>query len=57
MEKVNEVVAQDVRELKKVLQKVPADGQWLVERLEHGYASIRCYDPYGNLHTIIRNRK
>lgn len=51
------VVAQDVRELKKALQKVPAVGAWYVERGEHGHANILCYDAHGNLHTTIRNKR
>ena len=52
----NEIVAQDVRELKKALQSVPAVGEWLVERGDFGHASIKCYDAQGNLHTVIRNK-
>jgi hypothetical protein len=50
------VVAQDVRELKKALQKVPAVGSWFAEVSEHGHASLVCYDAFGNRHTIVRNK-
>jgi hypothetical protein len=50
------VVAKDVRELKRVLTKVPAGGVWLVERGPFGHASILCYDAQGNLHTTVRNK-
>jgi hypothetical protein len=54
---VKYVVAQDVRELKKALQKVPAGGSWFVERGDYGHCSVICYDEFGEQHTIIKNKE